>query len=160
MAHSITWDKNAKRETLIASTDSLDLQAIMDADDVDSLFHDENIKEDIGSFSTSNPLEMRMSAVYRSRHYFVTMDYIQGFKSGLTVSTKPKLASGIEYKPLYWLPLRAGLALGGREFFVLAVGLGFEMGRVRLDLAATNQGSIKPGSQQGTTLAFGIRLTP
>lgn len=160
ISNFVSWNKNAKREAIIASTDSLDFQDVVDADDVDSLFHDENNKQDINSFSTSMPAEMRIGAVYRAATYFVTMDYIQGFKKELNVTTIPKLACGIEYKPLFWLPLRAGMAIGGREFFTIAIGIGFEMGRVRLDLAATNQGSILPGSRQGSTLAFGVRLMP
>ncbi|MBN1350850.1 conjugal transfer protein TraF [candidate division KSB1 bacterium] len=160
ISNSVNWNVGAKKEVFWASTDSLDIQTMIDADEVDSLFHDDNETEDIKSFSTNKPVEMRLGAAYTANKYMVSLDYIQGFKEGVSISTTPKLASGIEYKPCYWLPLRAGMFIGGKEFFALAIGLGFEMGRVRLDFAATNQGSIKPGSQQGTTLAFGIRLIP
>lgn len=158
--NTISWNRGTKRKVIIGKTDSLDIQTIMDVEDVDSLFHDEENTEDIGSFSTTIPQEMRIGAVYRARMYVIAMDYIQGFRRGPGVTTTPKLACGIEYKPLFWLPLRTGLSIGGREIFTLALGIGFKMGRVRLDLAATNQGSIIPASRQGTTLAFGIRLIP
>jgi hypothetical protein len=86
------------------------------------------------------------------------MDYIQGFRNGPGATTIPQIAGGIEYKPLFWLPLRAGLALGGKEVVTIALGLGFQIGRVRIDLAATSQGSILPANRQGSTLAFGVRL--
>jgi len=158
--NTINWNREAKRNVVLAKTDSLDLQTVMDVEDVDSLFYDEDHTDDINSFSTTLPQEMRVGATYSARTYLITMDYIQGFRRGPGVTTTPRLACGIEYKPLFWLPLRTGFAIGGRETFILAIGLGFKMGRVRLDLAATNQGSILPGSRHGSTLAFGIRLLP
>ncbi len=158
LLNTISWSNKPEEIQFSALIDSINLDKWTEYEEIDSLFKRQDTTRTTGSFSMGLPQQMRIGAIYRAENYLVTMDYIQGFRNGPGATTIPQIAGGIEYKPLFWLPLRAGLALGGKEVVTIALGLGFHIGRVRIDLAATSQGSILPANRQGSTLAFGVRL--
>jgi len=158
LLNTISWSNKPEEIQFSALIDSINLDRWTEYEEIDSLFKRQDTTLTTGSFSMGLPQQMRIGAVYRAEKFFVSMDYIQGFRNGPGATTMPQIAGGIEYKPLFWLPLRAGLALGGKEQVIIALGLGFHAGRVRIDLAATSQGSILPANRQGSTLAFGVRL--
>lgn len=160
LLNTISWSKKAEMMEFSVAPDSVNLYELTEADDADSIFQIEDTTKSIQSFSTTLPQQMRIGAVYYHTNYLITMDYIQGFRSGPAVTTTPQLAGGIEFRPVLWLPLRAGIAVGGKEGIMVALGLGFHIGRVRIDFAATSQGSVLPQNRQGSTLAVGIRLLP
>lgn len=158
LLNTISWSSEPEEIQFSALVDSVNLDKWTEYEELDSLFKTQDTTRKTNSFSMGLPQQMRIGAIYRAENYLVTMDYIQGFRNGPGATTIPQIAGGIEYKPLFWLPLRAGLALGGKEVVTIALGLGFHIGRVRIDLAATSQGSILPANRQGSTLAFGVRL--
>lgn len=58
-----------------------------------------------------------------------------GTAKGYGVSTVPEIHLGGEYRVLEWLPLRAGLSVGGESATLYSLGLGFEGSDSRIDLA-------------------------
>lgn len=58
-----------------------------------------------------------------------------GLGKGYGVSTVPEIHLGGEYRVLEWLPLRAGLSVGGESATLYSLGLGFDGAESRIDLA-------------------------
>jgi hypothetical protein len=160
LINNITWARDAEIVEFSASPDSFNLYDISEAEDEDSLFNFSDSTHAIGSFTTTIPQQVRIGAVYQQPKYLLALDYIQGFRRGPGVTTTPQLAGGIEYRPLSWLPLRLGLAVGGRESILLALGCGLKLSGFWIDFGVTNQGGLLPSSSQGTTFAFGLRIVP
>lgn len=160
LLNNMTWAREAEVIDFSANPDSLNLYEISEAENEDSLFNFSDSTHAIKSFATSIPQQVRIGAVYRQKKYLLALDYIQGFRRGPGVTTTPQLAGGIEYRLLNWLPLRLGLAVGGREQVMLALGWGLKMSGFWLDFGLTNQGGLSPSSSQGTTVAFAMRIVP
>lgn len=160
LLNNITWSRDPERLDFSANPDSINLYEISETENEDSLFNLSDSTYATGSFSTTIPQQVRIGAVYQQTKYLISVDYIQGFRQGPGVTTTPQLASGIEYRPLNWLPLRLGLAVGGREKILLAMGWGIKLNGFGIDFAITNQGGLLPASSQGTTFAFGLRIVP
>lgn len=160
LINSLSWKKDAERTDFILAPDSLNLYEITQVNDKDSVFNIDDTTNSIGSFSMGLPRQLRLGAAYFGGRYIITVGYIQGFSDGPGATKTPQLASGIEFSPLRWLPLRLGLGVGGQEKLLSAVGLGLKFGTFQFDIAATNQGSLLPANRQGSTLAFGIRFIP
>jgi hypothetical protein len=68
----------------------------------------------------------------------------QGFRNGPAVSKAPYLALGGEYYLIKWLPLRAGLGLGGYLGAFGSLGFGLDFSGFSLDFAFANRGVFKP----------------
>lgn len=65
----------------------------------------------------------------------VAADVQVGTGKGYGVSTIPEIHLGGEYRLLEWLPLRAGLSVGGESSTMYSLGLGFDGAESRIDLA-------------------------
>ncbi|MEO8211363.1 MAG: DUF5723 family protein, partial [bacterium] len=72
----------------------------------------------------------------------LTMDYVQGFNNNLGGTTKPIIGIGAEYNVTKVLSSRAGFAFGGREKFVMSIGLGIDTGPVIIDIGTYNIASL------------------
>lgn len=89
----------------------------------------------------------------------LTGEFQLGFGDGYGVSRVPELKLGTELRPVGWLPLRAGIALGGDRGLLVATGLGLDLPGMRLDLAmgaVNGVGSYARGATYtlSNTLAF------
>ncbi|HEY9855781.1 MAG TPA: hypothetical protein V6D05_08610, partial [Stenomitos sp.] len=54
---------------------------------------------------------------------------------GYGVTTIPEIHLGGEYRVLEWLPVRAGLSIGGESATLYTLGVGFDGAESRIDLA-------------------------
>jgi hypothetical protein len=64
----------------------------------------------------------------------VALEYLDGIGSNLLLGEEPRLSLGLEYKPLWWLPLRSGFSAGGSSTTQLAFGFGLHLGRLDIDV--------------------------
>lgn len=154
---TITWSKDAEEQRYAYSQKKDSLFAQDFDEESDSLFETTDEVKSIGSFGSKLPAELRAGAAYTTKKLIVAFDYTQGFTDGPGVSTTPKLAAGLEYRPVQALPLRAGLSVGGKSGFSPSVGFGFDFGPVDLDFAASYRGGMFAGSK-GLSAAFGLGL--
>jgi len=60
-------------------------------------------------------------------------NYRQYFSDDLAAATLPALSVAGEYYPLKWLPLRAGIALGGTDKFKWGIGSGLAFNHYHFD---------------------------
>jgi len=154
---SIPWVKNIKQIHGVFHGDSLNVMTNLKNDLSDSTW-----TEDSGTFISSLPPVLRAGAVYREGRVLIALDYYQGFGNGAFSDTKPRFAIGTEWSGISWLPLRAGVVLGGRIGFGTSFGLGFHPGGFRFDLAFMNIGGLTPQSSKGIGVGFdlGMDLDP
>ncbi len=137
-AESLTAS-STKKDTLVASDDS---------------------SYEIGSFRSHLPSYLKMGVSRCFHKFLLGFDYEQGFRNTAGVSTTPRLSAGVEYNLLKWLPLRGGLAIGGREGFNSALGLGLYLGAFQLDVSTSSRGLVFTPWSKGIGLAasFGLRF--
>ncbi|KAA3663456.1 MAG: hypothetical protein DWQ10_00100, partial [Calditrichaeota bacterium] len=153
---AIRWTNEVKLYRYGTSSDSLTAEKIANTDS-DSLFDDYDEEIDGDDFATSLPAKMRFGSSYKTRAYIFSADYIQGFSENPGVSTTPQLALGVEYMGFHVLPIRAGLALGGDEKFLSALGVGFKFNSFSLNLATLAHQSLLPGFGTGFGFAFDLK---
>jgi len=108
-----------------------------DYDIADSLIED-SVKEDttytISGFSSNYPTYMLLGYEYRVLDNLRVMaNYRQYFSDDLAAATLPALSVAGEYYPLKWLPLRAGIALGGTDKFKWGIGSGLAFNHYHFD---------------------------
>jgi hypothetical protein len=89
----------------------------------------------------------------------VGCDYHQGFSTVPGATTTPRFSTGLEYRPVAFLPLRAGLSVGGYTSTHFALGFGVHMGVFNLDVASENLGWLfSPDSFSHGTVAVGMSV--
>ena len=115
---NINWNKNIKRTDYNFHFDNLTAENASD----DTIWVSDEYEVQINDFSTRPPLELEIGAAKYFGSLLTSISMSQGFENSAIVSKTPRLATGIEYKPLGWLALRTGTAIGGIEKLALSVG--------------------------------------
>ncbi len=130
----INWDKDNQMSVYQFNSDSLSILGGEEADisDQDTTYSTED-------FSTGLPRSINLAAAYRANSRLVlTASWRQGLDDNLGNTVIPRFALGAEYAPLYYLPLRMGIALGGNDTFATGLGMGIRLGCWRMDLGYLN----------------------
>ncbi len=154
---SITWNKNvAKYE----SNTALVIRDITDQDELDSL--KDQIALDgkyIDQLKTDLPTVMRLGAALQvdklindfPGYLTIAADFIKGFNNEASNSDKAGFGFGLEYRPVHWLPIMTGIAVGnGRPTTAWSLGIGIDSGVFAFTIAAHNFGSVIHGNQAKT----------
>jgi hypothetical protein len=103
--------------------------------------------EELGSLSATVPVIIRAGVArnFLKDKMTWTMDWEQGFSTSAISSTTPRIASGVEYRTLNgWIPLRAGMSIGGRTGHFASIGWGFHLKWFHWDFALVNEGAFTP----------------
>jgi hypothetical protein len=164
---SIRWKRDVKRFTGLVVGDSVGvLDFSKDKDDEEEAEEEEDAVQDTaweshaGAFSKKAPAELHLGCLYREGNTSLAVDLVQGFSNTGWVTTRPRLAVGTEWRRVRWLPLRAGVVMGGRIGFGTSFGFGVRPGKFVLDVGVLNRGFILPSSSKGAFLGveMGIGL--
>ncbi|MGB6033899.1 MAG: DUF5723 family protein [Bacteroidota bacterium] len=135
-------------------------------DSIEDAIHGES--RDGEAFSTSLPtvlhvgfaVELHKLDLFRPLilgELTVGFDYHQGFSRVPGATPRPRFSTGLEYRPVSFLPLRAGLSVGGSTSTHFALGFGIHMGVFELDVASENLGWVfSPDSFSHGTVAVGM----
>lgn len=138
---AINWTKEVEKKIFTFQADSLMLYD--DRDTLDDIGSDTTIYG--GSFKSKLPSKMILASTWKGgERLTLGLSWEQGFRNGPAVSKTPYLALGGEYYPIRWLPLRAGLGLGGYLRFFGSLGFGLNFSGFSLDFALANRGVFKP----------------
>jgi hypothetical protein len=144
---SITWDKNTKERAGSGqfSITKPDSEVIAD---VERAVVGED--RDIGEFSTALATGLRVGGSLQldqtgwtpwlPGQLLFALDYQQGFNNAPGNTTRPRVALGMEYRPVRFLPLRTGISVGGEDRFNWAMGFGFDLWNFTLDVGTENIG--------------------
>jgi len=154
---SVPWSRDVKKEGGLVHGDSLA------ASDLEDAVTDSSWTLAPRPFSNKLPSVLRFGCSYRrSSSLTLTADYLQGFTDSQSARTTPSFRAGAEWTRLSWLPLRTGIAIGGREGFATALGLGFRATPLVLDIALLSRGLPFPSVSEGYLCAFeaGYRQAP
>nr|MBN2277682.1 hypothetical protein [candidate division Zixibacteria bacterium] len=151
---NITWNNETQEHYYHFEFDTLTIDNMED----DSIVVSDDYSEDIDDFKSTLPSVMRIGLANTSGKLLWAIDYIQGFKLAAGASSKPRLAGGIEYHLIGFLPLRAGYATGGGKGSVVSGGLGLNLPLFYLDLAVSNHSSFDFEASKGLHLAASVGL--
>ena len=154
---SIKFSNNVKTEKGFIRIDTLDVEKLSDIEDE---LADSTWTIDAKTVTTKLPMILRLGCAYQIGSLILAADYCQGFVNEALSSTRPQFSLGTEWSGLSWLPLRAGLTLGGRVGFGTAFGFGIRPGGFVLDIGVMNRGFVSPKSTKGLIVAveLGINL--
>jgi hypothetical protein len=152
----IRWDQDTKEHRYTFSFDTLTL-AMMDGD---SLITSEDTTVAISPFTSQLPSLIRVGLAHTAGRLLWAIDWEQGFKRGAGTSANPRVSAGAEYRLIGFLPLRAGMAVGGKAGTTYAAGLGLDFSAVYLDFGAANYNAVSAASGKGLTIGVqtGIRF--
>ncbi len=126
--------------------------------DGDSVAHVDTSTTEIPAFSTRLPAEMRIGVSRKLGSFLISGDYHQGFSRRPGVSPRPFLALASEWQGVGFLPLRAGVSLGGPYGFSSAFGFGLYLGPLKWDLGVLFPGALWPSFAKGIQLGTNLNL--
>ncbi|MDM7925123.1 MAG: DUF5723 family protein [bacterium] len=160
---SMKWKKDAKRYSGFVRGDSVGVLDFGDEDDEENgvkAVQDSSWEGDAKAFSRKAPVELHAGVLYEEGPVSVAADYVQGFGDLGWVTTRPRVAVGTEWRRIRWLPLRIGVAIGGRIGFGTSFGFGLRAGSLSVDVGVMNRGFILPSSSKGVFLGIetGVNL--
>ena len=103
------------------------------------------------------PRSLQFGSLYRfSPNLDISVDYTELFGGDLTSRWDHVLATGSEFRPLTWMPLRAGVATSFEQF-ALTGGLGLYAGPLHFDFAIGRWGF---GGGDGIITALSVSYWP
>jgi hypothetical protein len=145
----ITWNQEPQEHGYLFSFDSASV------DDFSEDFVTSNdYSEDIEPFATSLPAVMNVGLANTSGKLIWAVDWTQGFRAAPGTSTKPRLALGVEYRPLSYLPLRTGFMTGGDRNTAFSFGSGLNFFGFYLDAAVITGSTMSVYSAKGANIAL------
>lgn len=147
LSNYIKWNRKTERFTYQFRADSLSVETIADSD-IDSLFIDSEETAAIEAFHSKLPSELRIGVARATERFTFGIDFSKGFKKSAGVSRKPKFSLGSEFRPIRFLPLRAGVSFGGKRGFSASTGFAFDFSVFSWDFAV-----VSPGVFSGRGLA-------
>ncbi len=113
----------------------------------------------IDDFSTGVPSYMRLGvAYYFKKNLVFTSEWKQGLNKAFGNSTTPRLGFGVQYKPLWWLPLRSGVSFGGSTGFLMGLGFGLDFHYISLDFSYAMKNALWPTHSEGLFLGFNFMI--
>ncbi|MDD3235485.1 MAG: hypothetical protein PHH43_04085, partial [Candidatus Cloacimonetes bacterium] len=71
--------------------------------------------EDIASYSTKLPAELRLGALWTYGIYSFSTDYVQGFKNSMVTSNIGRFSLATQVAPISWLPFSIGFSTGDSQ---------------------------------------------
>ena len=150
----LNWDKETKEYGYYFQFDTLSIDNM----DNDSLVESEDYDRDIEAFSSTLPSVLRLGLANTTGKLLWAVDWVQGFRLGAGVTTKPRFSFGAEYKLISLLPFRGGFATGGGKGQVISGGTGLNLGLFYLDLAVSNHSGFNFYESKGLHFAVSTGL--
>jgi len=154
----INWTKDTEESQFSFEMQPVTFEAMSDDEINDSLVENSDTTYDIEAFSTTLPSSIRLGLARIGKRTTWSFDWSQATSSRNGLSTNPRVAAGLEYRPISLFPLRIGAATGGNRGMMFSGGLGIYLGPMHFDFAVANHGSFMPSSTKGATFAFSTGL--
>jgi hypothetical protein len=154
----IEWTENTYGSSGNAS---FEIDDIFSKEQQDSLINAYTGKdEEIDAFRTGLPAALRAGATWQYMpNLLFAADYTQGFNNLPGNSTVPRFAVGMEWRPVSFLPLRTGLAVGGNDRFTWAFGFGVNVVVFDFEVATENIGLLLyPNKSKQASITFGTKF--
>ncbi len=155
----VRWTKQPKR---------IHANFILEDTNIDEIFQSENDWEEvivhsdssyrIAPFTSRIPLRLTLGGYYHKGKFAACAEYGLGMRQSAITSTRGRLAVNGEYSPWPLLPLRLGLALGGKPGCLFSYGFGIRSRNFNYDVALQQIGSVLPTRIRGLGFVSGFSL--
>lgn len=164
---SISWDTNIIETTGKSEIKIEDPFSEEISDSLESSFKGKNVKG--RDFSSSLPTTLRIGAAVLSSevgflssipgHLTASFQYSQGLNESMGNITAPRFSTGIEYKPIKFLPIRTGLSISSEEGIRWGFGFGIDLHYWQINISSENFSAIfSPSNLDVVSIAIGSRL--
>lgn len=153
---AVKWNRDTKEHRYEFAFDTLTAANMSN----DSIITSSDKTIAINSFTSHLPSSIKAGLARTTGKLIWALDWEQGFRRAVGTSTTPRVSAGGEYRLFRFLPVRLGLAVGGRQGTTYAGGLGLDFASFNLDLAAANYRAIVGSSGKGLNFAVnsGVRF--
>ncbi|UCE67105.1 MAG: hypothetical protein JSU85_03575 [Candidatus Zixiibacteriota bacterium] len=152
------WDKDTEMMIYTFNMEPITAYDFSDSAASDSLITSSDTTVAADPFSSDLPSTMRLGLTKEFNQFLFSFDWEQALETRPGTGVNPRLAAGLEYKPLNFLPLRAGMSTGGRQGSLYSFGFGLHFGPYHFDIAVANSGSPFPTHTKGARFALGMGL--
>lgn len=96
-------------------------------------------RDTTGTYKTDMPTKFRAGIMYKlSDKLLMEFNWVKGNNNLPSNTSKHKFSLGAEYFPLKFLPIRAGLSIGGPEEYNIAFGTGLKHRNFAMDIATNS----------------------
>lgn len=154
---SMTWDGEPEAMTYSVTGDRI---TVGSGDSMDSLLVETDTTIAIGAFQTRLPVTVDLGLAYRPwRPFVLTASFEKGFQEDMGGTTASRFSLGMEGRWLPFLPLRAGMSVGGRYGTSVALGTGLNLRILYVDAGVISHGGFRSSDSRGLTLAATARLS-
>ncbi|MCX7874967.1 MAG: DUF5723 family protein [Melioribacteraceae bacterium] len=163
---SIEWNKDVAQ---FSSNAPIYLDDITDKDQIDTLttrLTGKNNGKYINSIKTDMATALHFAVVYSNREnnirssgrMLAVLEFHYGFNEQPGNYKSPRVVTGLDYSLTKVVGLRSGFSIGGFDKFSWALGLGFDLGLLEINIGSPDfQNVISPNSAKRVTLAFDSR---
>lgn len=136
----ITWDYNTfinydtnsfnYKNFYMSSSDPTYNRFVNDLEGLDT-------RDTLTTYTTDMPTKFRAGIMFQpSDKFMLEFDWVKGNNNFPSNTTQHIFSLGTEYYPVKFLPIRAGVSVGGPEDWTLSLGSGARFKNVVIDLAA------------------------
>ena len=151
---SIDWSQNPEGRLATIIQDTI---AVGDFENLDSLITTETYA--IDAYQTRIPVVFHLGVAYDLReNVTLGLDLEQAFQRKMGYSDRGQLAIGVEYKPIGFLPLRAGMSFGGKWKYLFGMGFGLHLGFFQFDMGYAIHQGLWPTVSTGFSTAANIKI--
>ncbi len=152
---AINWNMYTKDQKYHFEADSVYVSNLED-----NFYSQTSAEEEVESFSTSLPPELRMGVLWTSPKLSLSSDYVQGFEESMVTSSIGKLSFGARVLPVYFLPLSFGISLGNSKSpFRASYGISFKSETAEIGVGFQSFDSLIPGTKsKGVSFGSMLRL--
>ena len=140
----LTWDvKESHIISGYSDSSGIEMDRIGNGSYFDSTFHktDTTFKSNVGTIETTLPVIMQANGKYRIRpDLSLTGEFAVRTSSSVQGDAGVELGVAADYRPLSWLPLQAGVSVGGLWGAQFGLGTGLRFGGYQMDIGGTWNG--------------------
>lgn len=154
----LQWNSDTEETLYMFDMQPITIEGAADSTQSDSLVTSSDSTYSVGAFKSDLAPTVRLGLAKRYRKLTWSLDWSQAIASRPGQGINPRLAGGIEYLPLNFLPLRAGAAFGGNKGSLYSFGFGLHFGPYNFDLGMANSGTPWPANTKGFELAVAMGL--
>lgn len=154
---NINWNTDTKRHVYEFTADSVTVQSIGDVG-LDSVIVDTDSTYRLEGFSSHMPRQLRLGIARTGRHFTLAVNLVQGFEESVSSTTKPRFSVGSELRLIPLLPLRTGVAFGGKRGLTTSAGFGLDFGLLAWDFGLAVQDASFSGKEVSLAFSWMLRL--
>lgn len=158
MYSKLVWNNETEEMFFTFNMEPITIEAASDSTLSDSLVTSDDTTYSVESFPSDLPSMVNLGLAKQFRKLTLALEWSQALATRPGQGINPRIAAGVEYRPLKYFPFRAGMSLGGNRGSLYSFGLGMHFGPFNFDLAMANSGSPIPTNTKGAQLAVGMGL--